>query len=190
MNIKDIFYMDGVNQYIIEFLDIKSTCICIQVSKKFINIDLRKILLAKTLKNIYDINLSIINLIKSDSKFITLYNIIKKKQDIKFKKADLYFSVFNISLPIIINSNNYKSDIMSGFLDIIYCYHTKPNYRKWRKCLEKNLNGSLNLLKKNNKIYVWNQILSLRNHYDNSPLYQYIEENKKFIDLNKPNSYH
>lgn len=189
MSIKDIFYIDGVNQHIVEFFDIKTTCVCIQVSKKFINIDIKKILLAKSLKNIYGINISIINLIKSDSKFISLVNVLAKKQNYKFKYADLYFSVFNLSLPIIINSNNYKCEIISGFLDILYSYHTKPNYRKWRKSLEKNLNESIDLLKKNNKIEVWNQILSLRNRYDSSPLYQYIEKNKKFIDLNIPNSY-
>ena len=183
MKLKNIFLIDGLNQHILEYSDIKTILNYMKTSKEINNINIKKILFTRILKTKYGVHLPIINLMKSQDNFTNINKLIIKKKYTRMNESEVYFYIFKIILPIIIKQNNYKCEIIAGFLDIIYLYHTRKNFYKWRKYLTKTLNNSIDIIKINKKICVWNQILSLRNHFDSSPLIFFDESLNKFINL-------
>jgi hypothetical protein len=77
------------------------------------------------------------------------------------------FELFKIILNIIIKENKYKVRYLSSLLDILYCYDSESNDQKiiyeWKIYFKNFVNININLIKQQNKIYLWESISQLRN---------------------------
>lgn len=182
----DCFLIDGLNTYLIDYLDLKSIINLTNTCKKYNKI-YKPIKIIKILYIEYNLHIKILNLIKHDNKFFELETICNKNPRSLYKKdknkCEIEFIIFKILLDKIIKKNQYQVIYTSAFLDIIFLYHQKYNYIKWKSYLISYINDNITLIKKSNRIVFWNELLKMRNHYNSSPKIEYDELNDKYIDL-------